>query len=187
MQHISRVEDLSDAVYGAGLEAMQMSSTPVTGSLAFAEQGGVVYSTGLIGSRVALAGPLSESMITFGLGLRIGPGSRHWLNEVATGDSGVFLPGDDHDALYTPGSLYATATLTAERLEEIAERLGLMLDARILGGTGIHARPFAESALARLRARFEQVHAGRHTHASGVAALGELAAALLPLTSAARA
>ncbi len=93
-------------------------------------------------------------MITFGLGLRIGPGSRHWLNEVATGYCGVFLPGDDHDALYTPSSLYATATLTPERLEEIAELLSLMLDALILRFTLIHSLPFSESSLANLRAPF---------------------------------
>jgi AraC-like DNA-binding protein len=170
---ITRIEDLSDAVYGAGLEAMQMSRAPVTGSLAFAEHDGVVYSTGLIGGRVALAGPLSESMITFGVGLTITPGSRHWLNEVATGDFGVFLPGDDHDALYAPGSLYATATLTAERLEQVAERIGLVLDTRTLGGTGFHARRVAETKLAGLRAQFEHVHAGRQGSASRVAALGD--------------
>ena len=41
---ISRIEDLSDAVLGAGLEAMQMSRAPVTGSLAFAS-GAVVSIT----------------------------------------------------------------------------------------------------------------------------------------------
>jgi AraC-like DNA-binding protein len=170
---IARLEDLRDAVYGAGLEAMQMSRAPVTGSLAFAECDGVVYSTGNIGGRVALAGPLSESMVTFGLGLKIGPGSRHWLNEVATGDFGVFLPGDDHDALYTPGSLYATATLPAERLEEAAARVGLVLDTRTLGGTGFHARRVAESKLIGLRAGFQHVHARKHGQASRVAVLGD--------------
>jgi AraC-like DNA-binding protein len=169
---ITRVEDLRDAVYGAGLEAMQMSRAPVTGSLAFAEHGGIVYSTGHIGGRVALTGPLSESMLTLGLGLELGPGTRHWLNEVATGACGVFLPGDDHDAFYMPGSLYATATLTAERLEEIAAHMGLVLDASTLGGTGIHTRQVPERALAGIRAQFEHVHAGRSGAASGVAGLG---------------
>jgi hypothetical protein len=70
---------------------MQMACVPVNGSLAFAEHDGAVYSTGYINGRVALAGPLSESMITFGLGLKIPSGSRHWLNEVDTGDFGLFL------------------------------------------------------------------------------------------------
>jgi AraC-like DNA-binding protein len=169
---ITRIEDLRDAVYGAGLEAMQMSRAPVSGSLAFAEHDGVVYSTGYIGGRVALTGPLSESMITLGLGLEFGPGTRHWLNEVATGACGVFLPGDDHDAFYMPGSLYAAATLTAERLEEIAAHMGLVLDASTLGGTGIRTRQVPERALAGIRARFEHVHAGQPGAASGVAVLG---------------
>jgi AraC-like DNA-binding protein len=169
---ITQIEDLRDAVYGAGLEAMQMSRAPVTGTLAFAERDGVVYSTGHIGGRVALTGPLSESMITLGLGLELGPGTRHWLNEVATGACGVFLPGDDHEAFYMPGSLYATATLSAERLEELAARIGLVLDAATLGGTGIHTRRVAERALAGLRAQFERVHAGRSGAASGLAVLG---------------
>jgi AraC-like DNA-binding protein len=170
---VTRIEDLRDAVYGAGLEAMQMSRVPIAGTtLAFAEHDGVVYSTGHIGGRVALAGPLSESMITLGLGLELGPGSRHWLNEVATGDFGVFLPGDDHDALYMPGSLYAAATLTAERLEEAAARVGLVLDARTLGGTGIHARRVAEGALGGFRAQFELIHAGQDGPPSRAAVLG---------------
>lgn len=35
---ISRIEDLGDAVHGAGLDAIQMSCDPVNGSLAFAER-----------------------------------------------------------------------------------------------------------------------------------------------------
>jgi hypothetical protein len=101
---IARIEDLSDAVYGAGLEAMQMTRGPITGSLAFAEHDSVVFSTGYIGGRVALTGPLSESMVTFGLGLQVAAGTRHWLNERSTGDFGVFMPGDQHEALYMPGT-----------------------------------------------------------------------------------
>ena len=157
---ISRIEDLSDAVLGAGLEAMQMSRGALTGSLAFAERDGIVYSSGSIDGRVALSGPLSERAITLGLGLRIPPGSRHWLNEVATGDFGVFLPGDGHDALYAPGSLYVTATLTAEHLEEVAARAELVLDARTLGGTGFHPRRLKDTLLAGLRAGCTQVHGG---------------------------
>jgi hypothetical protein len=98
---IARIEDLSDAVYGAGLEAMQMSRGAVSGSLAFAEHDSVLYSSGHIGGRVALVGPLSENMVTFGLGLHVAPGTRHWLRERSTGDFGIFLPGDEHEALYT--------------------------------------------------------------------------------------
>ena len=59
---IASVEDLSDAVLGAGLEVTQMSRAPVTGSLAFAAlDDGLTCSSGYIGGRVALTGPLSAS------------------------------------------------------------------------------------------------------------------------------
>jgi AraC-like DNA-binding protein len=151
---------------------MQMARSPVTGSLAFAEHDGVVYSSGYIGGRVALTGPLSANMITFGLGLAVAPGSRHWLNEVATGDFGVFMPGDEHEALYMPGTLYATATLAAERLEAAAEQRGLMLDVRSLG-TGFHARRFPESAVSQFRVQYEHVHAGPCGNEIDVARLGD--------------
>jgi hypothetical protein len=170
---ITRIEDLRDAVYGAGLEAMQMARAPVTGSLAFAEHDGVVFSSGSIAGRAALRGPLSETGITLGIGLRLPAGTRHWLNEVETGDCGIFMPGDDHDALYASGSLYATATLTAERLSAIAEDRGLIVDLRCLGGTGVHTRRVPAGAVARLEREFEALHAGRHANVSSVARLGQ--------------
>ena len=159
---IASVEDLTDAVLGAGLEVTQMSRAPVTGSLAFATfDDGLTCTSGYIGGRVALTGPLSASMVTIGVGLVFAPGTRHWLNEVTTGVTGVFLPGDEHDALYLPGSLYAVVTLTAERLEEVAARHDLVLDLKTLGGTGIDAKKkFSARDLSRLRTQFEQVHAG---------------------------
>src|SRR5262245_31615523 len=80
----SRVEDLSDAVLGAGLEVTQMSRGALSASLAFAERDGIVHSSGRIDGRVALVGPLSQDRPTLGVGLRLAPGSRHWLNEVST-------------------------------------------------------------------------------------------------------
>lgn len=171
---ISRIEDLSDAVLGAGLTAMQMSRGPMTGSLAFGKYDGVICSSGYIGGRVALAGPLSEDLVTFGLGLRIAPGTRHWLNERSTGDFGVFLPGDEHDALYTPGTLYVTATLSAQRLEAAAESRGLVLDVPSLGGSGFHKRRFPEDAVTRLKSRFERIHADQQEPHTDVVVLGEL-------------
>ena len=123
---IGSIETLKDAVYGAGLEATQMSRGQLTGNLLFAERDGVLYSSGHIGGRVALLGPLSQECVTLGVGLDLAPGTRHWLTEVETGDMGVFGAGDEHDSLYEPGSLYATATLTYDRLEEIAARIGLV-------------------------------------------------------------
>jgi AraC-like DNA-binding protein len=157
---IAQIEDLSDAVYGAGLEATQMSVGHLSGGLLFAEQDGVICTSGLINGRVALFGPLSQDKITIGVGLRLGAGTRHWLNDVETGNVGVFLPGDEHDSLYTPGSLYATVTLTAEKLAEEAAKEDLVLDREALGGTGVHARNLAPDILARLQMCFQRIHNG---------------------------
>jgi hypothetical protein len=120
----------------------------------------VVYSSGLINGQVALKGPLSIDKVTFGVGLRIGHGSWHWLNEVTTGDIGVFHPGEQHDSMYMPGSLYATATLSLDRLEEKAAQVDLVLDRRTLGGTGFHKQHLPDGVIRRLRRRFEMIHAG---------------------------
>jgi AraC-like DNA-binding protein len=163
---IASVEDLSDAVLGAGLEATQMSRAPVTGSLAFATFGrGMTWTSGYIGGRVALTGPLSASMVTLGVGIVMAPGTRHWLNEVSSGAVGVFLPGDEHDALYPPGSMYACVTLAAERLEELAAQHDLVLDAKTLGGTGVVAnKTFSALEISRLRGQFERIHTGHRTN-----------------------
>jgi AraC-like DNA-binding protein len=156
---IAKIEDLSDAVLGAGLEATQMSSGDLSGSLAFSQFDGVVYSSGLINGRVGLYGPLSPDMITLGIGLDLAPGTRHWLNEVETGNIGIFYPGDVHDSIYCNGSLYATVTLTAERLEEEAAKSDVVLDRKTLGGTGVHHRNLAAETLLTLKSSVTQVHA----------------------------
>jgi AraC-like DNA-binding protein len=155
---ISGIEDLSDAVRGAGLEATQMSAGRLSGGLAFNDDDGIVCSSGMIEGRVSLFGPLSSNWITTGVALKIGSGARHWLNEIEAGSVGVFLPGDEHDALYTPGSLYAAVTLSEEKLEQEAAKQGLVLDRRGLGGSGIHARCMAPEILAELQRTFEAVH-----------------------------
>lgn len=160
---ISSIEDLSDAVYGAGLEATQMARGGLSGSLAFAEKNGITYSSGFILGTVTLNGPLSPNQVTLGVGLHFSPGSWHWMNEVTTGEVGVFHAGDEHDCHYTPGALYATVTLDEDRLEEEAAREGLILDRRTLGGTGLHARHLHPGVVAWLRQRFERIHGGHHT------------------------
>lgn len=155
---ILRIEDLSDVVLGAGLEVTQMTSTPVTGSLAFGMRDGMTFSTGRFAGRVALKGPLSEHHVTIGIGLDLTPGSRHWLEEVVTGNIGVFHAGDDHDALYTTGAFYAVVTLSVLQLEAAAAEHGLVLDRQMLGGTGIHERRVPAGPLERLRWGFERVH-----------------------------
>jgi hypothetical protein len=144
---IGRIEDLRDAVLGAGLEATQMSTGLLSGSLAFAQSNGIVYSSGVLNGQVALRGPLSQDLLTVGIGLRMGAGTRHWLEETGSGSVGVFHGGDEHDAFYTPGSLYATATLSVDRLEEVASDEELILDRRVLGGTGVHALPLGAGLL----------------------------------------
>src|SRR6188768_100332 len=93
------------------------------------------------------------------------PGARHWLNEVPNRAVGVFLAGDGHEAIYTPGTLYATATLTLDLLEEIASEQGLVLDRQQLGGTGISDRRMDERRAAPLEQDFLQLHGGQRGEA----------------------
>jgi AraC-like DNA-binding protein len=171
---IASLEDLSDAVLGAGLEVTQMSRAPVTGSLAFAAlDDGLTCASGYIGGRVALTGPLSASMVTIAVGLVMAPGTRHWLNETPSGAVGVFLPGDEHDAYYPPGSMYAAVTLAAERLEEVAARRDLVLDAKALGGTRVDTiRKLPVADLSRWQLRFERIHAGQLVDAANARMVG---------------
>lgn len=161
---IERIEDLQDAVYGAGLEATQVSRGRLGGSLAFAECDGIVYSSGLIGGRATLSGPLSQDMVTFGLGLRIPAGTWHWYKEVSAGSIGVFLPGDEHDSHYMPGSLYATATMSMDRLVQVAAGEELVIDGKTLGGTGFQALKVPPTLIAPVARKMEHVHAGRQTN-----------------------
>ena len=155
---IRRIEDLQDAVYEAGLEAVQLSRAPLSGSLAFARRNGVVFSAGRIEGRVALRGSLSPDHVTFGLGVRIAGGSKHWLKDVVTGSVGMWLPGDDHDAMYTPGSVYLAATLSMEGVAERAAGAGLVLDRKSLGGTGFHKRLFPAELVSWLQDPMDRVH-----------------------------
>jgi len=171
---IASVEDLSDGILGAGLEVAQMSRAPVTASLAFAAfDDGLTCTSGYLGGRVALTGPLSASLVTIGAGLVFVPGTRHWLNEVTSGVVGVFLPGDEHDALYPPGSMYAGITLSAERLEQMAADYDLVLDAKTLGGTRIDAnRKLPAPDLSTLQMRFQRIHAGQLGDAANARLVG---------------
>ncbi len=157
---VNGIDDFQDAVRGAGLDTAQLSNGPMTGSLAFGVEGDITYSSGRIDGKLRLCGPLSDQSITLGVGVRLAPGSRHWLRDVETGGIGVFLAGDEHDAMYMPGTTYAAATLSPERLEERAASLGKVLDARQLGGTGISDRRIQPKTLHALQAHFARLHAG---------------------------
>ncbi len=161
---LSGIEGLSEAVRGAGLSATQMSAMPVRGSLAFAEAGGIHFSSGIIESRVSLTGPLSEDRIALGVGIDLPPGTRHWLNDVTSGDVGIFMPGDEHDSLYVPGSFYAVFTMSADMLEDVASRQELVLTARELGGSGVYGRRLASAPLAHIKRQFQQLHLHGSAH-----------------------
>ncbi|MCA1397638.1 AraC family transcriptional regulator [Bradyrhizobium sp. BRP56] len=174
---ISRIEDLSDAVRGAGLEATQMSSGYLSGSLVFSNSDGIECSSGLINGRVSLLGPLSRDNITIGAILKLETGARHWLTEVQPGTVGVFFPNDDHDALYAPGSMYAALTLSAEKLEQEAAEEDLVLDRTALGETGLHAQCLAPALIDRLRHLFARIHDGTVTADNPIS--GQLLSALI--------
>lgn len=173
---IERIEDLGDAVRDAHLQATQLSVAPLSGSLVFAEHDGIICSSGLLEGRVALRGPLSCDMITIGAGLRFPPGCWHWLTEVETGGVGVFNASDEHDSVYTPGSLYAGVTLSSERLEAEAAKREVVLDRHVLGDSRIHSRRLAKGIQQQLAREFSLAHAGRGD--AGVA-INELLSALI--------
>lgn len=154
------IEVLKDAVVGAGLDAAQMSKGALGGSLAFTEHRGAVFTSGLMGGRVALSGPLSGDRITFGLGLHVAAGTWHWQRDLSKGCVGIFLPGDEHDSLYTAGSLYLTASLDLETLTRQAEALELVVDRASLGSTGFHDWLVDAHWMDAMAARMAKIHAG---------------------------
>lgn len=156
---IGRVDDLRNAVFDAGLEAIQMPGAQVRGSLAFAARDGIVFSSGLIHGNASIRGSLSKDAITVGLGLKVGAGSLLWLNQVIAGDVMVVLPGDECDVLLRGSSLYLTATLTAKQLKREVERQGLVLPRCLTSKTGLHPDPIRRETLIALRGHVGRIHA----------------------------
>ncbi len=78
--------------------------------------------------------------MTPGVGLKFGPGSRHWLNQVTEGDVGIFLPGDEQDAFYARFALPDGDTHGGTTGEEAA-REGFTLGRSLLSRTGLHSTP----------------------------------------------
>jgi AraC-like DNA-binding protein len=157
---VRRIEDLANAVLGADLDVVQMPGPRVRGSLAFAACRGVLFSSGLIEGHVSLSGPLCRDAITRGIGLRFGPNSWLGLTPVRNGHIGVVLPGDRNEAWLSAGSLYVTATLSAQRLEEEAERVGLVFNRRMTSRTGLHPQPIAPPSLVSLTRQVASIHSG---------------------------
>lgn len=155
---IEQIEDLTNAVFGAGLDVVQMPGPHVRGSLAFTATQGVLFSSGFIDGHVTLQGPLSPDAITIGIGLRFGKNSRLCLRPVLDGALGVVLPGDSHDASLTAGSLYVTATLSARRLRSKASALGIHFPRPVGSRTGLHPEPLAPSSLTLLTRLVSELH-----------------------------
>jgi hypothetical protein len=155
---ITCVEDVQEAVLGAGLDAVQLSPGPMQGSLAFVTSGRMAFSTGHLTGRVSLTGALSETMTTLGVGIRTAPGSRHWMSEVETGGLGIFRAGDTHEAIYLAGTIYACVTLPDTQLKEVAADMGLVLDGAQLGGSRISRRLLSTARFAALQRAFVEVH-----------------------------
>lgn len=155
---LTQIEDLRDAVFESGLDPVQMTNRQVTGSLVFTRYRGMAITSGQLQGDVALRGPLSEDSLTLGVATTVAPGSWHWLNPIVDGSVGIWRPGDEHDALYRSGSTYAAVTLTMDELEAEAERFGMILTNRSLGGTRVCRRPILPGRLPRLRESFENLH-----------------------------
>ena len=147
---ITRVEDLQDAVYGAGLEAIQYSRGTLTGTLAVTEHRDTVFTVAEFGGRIGIRGPLSRDRITLAIGLSMPEGSRQWMREVHTGDVGAFMPDDEHDGLHAAGAAYVAMALSRATLEEIAEEMDLVLDDRAVHTSGIHPRRLPVKAVESL-------------------------------------
>ena len=152
------VEDLREAIIHADLSPVQLSRMPSVGTLALAEFGGLGFSTGAIGGKINISGPLSADCITLGTGLYFPPGCRQWQHDVETGSLAIFMPGDVHDALYVAGAMYAAVTLSFERLEQVAADLEVSINIRKLGGSGIYGGRLAPGLFARMQHLFQEVH-----------------------------
>ncbi|MFD3191599.1 helix-turn-helix transcriptional regulator [Sedimentitalea sp. HM32M-2] len=156
---LRNIEDLSDAVLGAGLEAVQLSNDPVSGSLTFTQFDGITCSSGHIQGKVLLDGALSEDQVTLGAGLAISPGARHWVHsEIQDGSAALFHPGDGHHALYEADNLYAVVSMPMELLEHLAAEDGVVIDKRALGGTRIDGDVLPRATTAMLRRGFMRLH-----------------------------
>ncbi|MCA1397639.1 AraC family transcriptional regulator [Bradyrhizobium sp. BRP56] len=160
---ICRIDDLGSAIFGAELEAIQMPGRRVRGSLAFAARDGIAFSSGLIDGNVLVRGAFSADAITLGVILRIGSGSRLWLNNVSKGSAGVLLPGEECDLLCRGNALYVAATLSAARLKQQFARHGLALDRNLLDRSGLHPAPLAASAVRWLSGQVAAIHDAKST------------------------
>lgn len=158
---VSQIEDLGQAVLGSGLKAQQMDAGQLKACLAFVATQRMVCTTGLLDSKISLSGTLSETDITLGVGLQITEGSLQWLQGIESGTVGAYLPGDAHEAVYMPGSLYLGITLSQENLAWEAEQLEVDIDPERLV-TGHHSQFLQKPILKLLRAQVMGLHRDGH-------------------------
>jgi len=147
---VRQIEDLRNLVLGGDLDAVQMSSRKVGGSLAFTACDGVVFSSGKIDGSAITRGVLSKDAATLVIVLNQGLGFRVCLQRLFDGAVGIVQPGDEFDALYAPGAFYVTAMLELERLEQMV--------GRELRHSGIHPMPLDGQLLDDLRSALLQIH-----------------------------
>ena len=156
-KRVGYIEELRDAVEGAGLTATQLSLEPVAGTLAFSHWNGILFSSGFIEGKFALNGVLSEDLLTIGTGLVLNGRCQHWLRDIEAGTVGIFGPGEDHDAIYTGNTLYIGMSAHPDRLALEAERLGLAIDPVTIQ-TGLSDRPLLAGSLRYLASQLFCVH-----------------------------
>ncbi|MBP2453778.1 helix-turn-helix transcriptional regulator [Mycolicibacterium lutetiense] len=175
---IAQLEDLSDAVNAAGLNAFQMSREAPSGNLIHADQAGIAFTSGRFDSRVQIRGPLSADALSIAVGLRIPPRNRLLLREIDSGVITVFRPGDEHEAFHDVDSLYAVVTLHEETLELQAERHGLTLSPNAYRRTSIHPQPLARTHLEAISRYLTRVHQDNHGQLDS-AAFADIVAAFI--------
>jgi AraC-like DNA-binding protein len=157
---IHGIEDLANAVLGAGIEAVQMPGPRLRGSLAFAASDGIVWSGGRIEGSVILRGVLAPDVLTVAVLLRAGHGSRLWMRPATDGSVGVIPAGGALDAYLTDGTSYVAATLPVERLAREAWRAGLGRVPGSLLTDGLLPRAVESEVLAPVREIVEAIHGG---------------------------
>jgi AraC-like DNA-binding protein len=172
---LRRIEDLENAVLGAEFEAIQMAGPLVRGSLAFATEGGIVWSSGRIEGNVLLRRTRPDDTVTLGILLVAGRGARLGMRPALDGTVGMSCPGGGQEAYLTGGTLYLAATMTRKRLERTAERAGLPAVPEVAGP---HPVPLETGALEAVRRDAVAVHDGETSsgRSLGHAALGAILA-----------
>lgn len=153
------IEDLRDAVHGAGLRATQMSRGPLSGSLASIEDEGFLYSSGHMQGQVALSGHMLPNTVTIGFALRAPPGTRHGQHEISTGNLVLLMPGEEQHAFYMPDSLYLATTIRPERLEMEGAHEDLVFDRHKFAGSGVHRYKAPPGVTAAIGRRLDLLHA----------------------------